>query len=79
MRGFIIFLLVAGLGFVFLRQKENQAPSPAAQSAVAQPTPRLTAAPRGQASENNWMKRALDRAADVRDNSRAQTKEAQDP
>ncbi len=79
MRGFIIFLLVAGLGFVFLRQKEGQTPSPPAKSAAAQPAAQLTPAPRGQASEHNWMKRALDRAADVRDKSRAQTKEAQDP
>ncbi len=41
--------------------------------------PELTPAPRGQASEYNWMKRSLDRAADIRDQARARTKEAQDP
>jgi hypothetical protein len=88
MRGFLIFVVIAGLGFFFIRQKENQTSSPVTKSAAAQAqaiaanpqsTPRLTPAPRGQASEHNWMKRALDRAADVRDNARAKTKEAQDP
>lgn len=87
MRGFVIFVVLAGLGFVFLRQKDHQTASspgkPAAQShsAAAKPTPapQLTPAPRGQASEYNYMKRALDRAASVRDKARAQTKEAQDP
>jgi hypothetical protein len=89
MRGFLIFLLAAALGLVYLRQKQDE-PSPTAakpaaqtqsQSAAAKPTPapQLTPAPRGQASEYNYMKRALDRASDVRDQSRAQTKESQDP
>lgn len=87
MRGFLIFAVIGGLGFVFLRQKEHQTTSASAKppvqtQAVAPkpaPKPQLTPAPRGQASQNNWMKRALDRAADVRDKARAQTKEAQDP
>jgi hypothetical protein len=89
MRGFLIFVLAASLGFVLLRQKQNESSSaaaaPAAQtqapSAAAKPTPtpQLTPAPRGQASEYNYMKRAIDRAADVRDQSRARTKESQDP
>jgi hypothetical protein len=87
MRGFLIVLVLGGLGFMFLRQKENQS-SPAtgkpplqshSTAAKASPLPQLTPAPRGQASEHNWMKRALDRAADARDKSRAQTKDAQDP
>ena len=87
MRGPLTFMLIAGIGGgLFLWQKRNQettgAPAtvPTAaqkQSAVAKPD--LTPAPRGQASEHNWMKRALDRAADVRDQARAQTKEAQRP
>jgi hypothetical protein len=83
MRGFLIFLVVAGLGFAFLRQKQNQASSatakPAAQTQAQPPAAQLTPAPRGQASEHNYMKRALDRAADVRDQSRAQTQQSQDP
>ncbi len=85
MRGFIIFLLVAGLTYVFLRQKQNETPPVAAGPGVTQavgakatPAP-LTPAPRGQASEYNYMKRALDRARDVTEQSRARTQEAQNP
>lgn len=84
MRGFLIFLVLAGLGVFFVLQKQNPT-SAAAKSAAIQssakevnsPPAQLTPAPRGQASQHNWMKRALDRAADVRDQSRAQTKDAQ--
>jgi hypothetical protein len=85
MRGFLIFVVVAGLGFLYLRQRQSEtSPTPAkpvaAQSAGAKATPApLTPAPRGQASEYNYMKRALDRARDVRDQSRAQTQDAQNP
>lgn len=86
MRGLVTFIMVAGIGGgLFLWQKQHeqkaapldtQAPS---QQHSATSKPALTPAPRGQASEYNWMKRSLDRAADVRDQARAQTKEAQDP
>jgi hypothetical protein len=85
MRGFIIFLIVAALGFLFLRQKHNETPpvldkTVAANAAQTKATPApLTPAPRGQASEYNWMKRSLDRARDVRDQSRSQTQESQKP
>jgi hypothetical protein len=87
MRKILIFLVIAGLGFLFLRQKQHEASSsPATKSVVAsnsaaksQPQVALTPAPRGQASEYNYMKRALDRAADVRDQARTQTKQSQDP
>ncbi len=85
MRGFLIFLIVAALGFVFLRQKQNDTPpatakSIATQSVGAKPTPApLTPAPRGQASKYNYMKRALDRARDVTEQSRARTQASQDP
>ena len=87
MRGFLIFLLFVGLGVVFWRQKQQEAASAPTKPVVSQsqsveakptPPPQLTPAPRGQASQYNYMKRALDRAADVRDQARAQTKEAQD-
>ena len=87
MRAFLIIAVVAGLGFVFLRQKQSETPPApaqpaAAQAASAKPAPvaaALTPAPRGQASEYNYMKRALDRAHDVRDQARAQTAAAQNP
>ena len=85
MRGFIIFLLVAGVAFVYLRQKQNETPPATAKSVATQPlgakpTPApLTPAPRGQASEHNWMKRSLDRARDVTEQSRAQVQENQKP
>jgi hypothetical protein len=85
MRGFLIFVVVAGLGYFFLRQKQSEALPPAdkpvaTQSVGAKPTPApLTPAPRGQASEYNYMKRALDRARDVTEQSRAQTQESQKP
>jgi Flp pilus assembly protein TadB len=86
MRGFLTFIAIAGIGGgVFLWQKQNEQKTASAetqnasrqQSAASQPA--LTPAPRGQASEYNWMKRSLDRAADVRDQARARTKEAQEP
>ena len=88
MRGVLIFLLAVALGLVFLHQKRQEAASPAtkpvatqAQSVGAKPAaaPQLTPAPRGEASKYNYMKRALDRAADVRDHAREQTKASQDP
>jgi hypothetical protein len=70
---------------LFFWQKQHEQKTPvsethlASQQQSATSAPSLTPAPRGQASEYNWMKRALDRAADVRDQARARTKEAQDP
>jgi hypothetical protein len=86
MRGPVTFIMVAGIGgglFLWQKQHEQEA-APTRSHAPTQPQPitskpALTPAPRGQASEYNWMKRALDRAADVRDQARAQTKEAQEP
>ena len=81
MRGFLTFIAIAAIGgglFVWQKQNEQKTePTPSASKQQAQEA--LTPAPRGQASEYNWMKRSLDRAADVRDQARARTKEAQDP
>jgi hypothetical protein len=85
MRAFLIFLVVAGLVYVFLRQRESETPPATAQPVATQavgpkatPAP-LTPAPRGQASKYNYMKRALDRAHDVTEQSRARTQESQNP
>jgi hypothetical protein len=85
MRAFVIFVIVAGLGFLYLRQRQSEtqpaiAKPVATQSVGAKPTAApLTPAPRGQASQYNYMKRALDRARDVTEQSRARTQEAQNP
>jgi hypothetical protein len=79
MRGLLIAVLIVGLGYVFLRQKESEKVArPLAAQSVAS-SPALTPVPRGQASQYNYMKRAVDRASDVRDQARARTQEAQDP
>ena len=80
MRGFLIFLVIAGLGYFFLRPEKNETPLAAAKPVVAQSVgTKLTPAPRGQASEHNYMKRALDRTRDVTEQSRARTQESQNP
>ena len=83
MRGFIIFALVAGVVFVYLRHNANETASAPAKPAAAQTSTTkpavapLAPAPRGQASEHNWMKRSLDRARDVTEQAQAQTQENQ--
>jgi hypothetical protein len=84
MRGFVTFTAIVAIGgglFYWQKQKEQQTPPTETRAAATQAAsqPALTPAPRGQASEYNWMKRSLDRAADVRDQARARTKEAQEP
>ena len=80
MRGFIIFILVAGVVFIYLRQKQNETPPAAPKPVAAKMTPApLAPAPRGQASEYNYMKRALDRARDVKEQSQARLQENQRP
>ena len=78
MRSFLVFAVLGGLGLFYLRQKHNE---PSAPAATAQPSNVATAKPMPSASvsEHDWMKRSLDRATAVRDQARAQTKEAQDP
>ena len=85
MRGLLTFMVIAGIGGgLFYWQKQNEQKPAPSETRVAGQQPaaakaELTPAPRGQASEYNWMKRSLDRAADVRDQARARTKEAQEP
>jgi hypothetical protein len=84
-RRFLIMAIIIGLGYLFLRQKQNEKSAvtgkPVATQSVAGKAapPLLTPAPRGQASQYNYMKRALDRAHDVTEESRARTQAAQDP
>jgi hypothetical protein len=82
MRPFLTFLVIAGLGALYYWQKHEAIqppikPKPAtSQNAALQPT-QPTQPP--QVSEHNWMKRSLDRASDVAQKVRAQTKESQEP
>jgi len=77
MRSFLIFVVVAGLGAIYLWQRhaETAAATTTAPNVVVQSKP----APSATVSEHDWMKRSLDRAADVAGKARQQTKEAQDP
>jgi hypothetical protein len=76
MRGFLIAIVLVGLGALSYWQKRAEAP--AHQPVASQPAiPSPTSAP--QVSDVNWMKRSLDRARDVAGKARAQAKENQDP
>ena len=84
MRAFIAIVVIAGLGGLYLWQKKSESPTaanadtePAAQH--ASPAPVTAASPVHQVSEHNWMKRSLDRARDVRDQARTQTRDSQNP
>ena len=78
MRGFILFALVTGVVFVYLRQHQDEPPPAPTKPIATHTTPApLAPAPRGQASEYNWMKRSLDRAHDVADQSRARAEQSQ--
>jgi uncharacterized protein HemX len=88
MRGFLVVVIAIGLGGVYHWQKQGAVPTQETVKAnVSQPhstpsaaTPRQEAVTQPQPlSEHNWMKRSLDRARDVRDNSAGQTKQSQDP
>jgi hypothetical protein len=55
MRGFVIFLVVAGIGggLFFLQKHTEQKPAPTEASAQAAPSPRQT-------YEHDWAKHSLD-------------------
>jgi hypothetical protein len=86
MRGFLIFVVVIGLGVLYYWQKHHEpaatatvkpaaAHSSSSQSTGSQPSP----APERSVSEHNWMKRSIDRASDVAKQSRQRTQQSQDP
>lgn len=86
MRIFGTIVVLAALGGIFLWQRNgerseagNAVSTALTRSATSSPAPAATARPSGEASEHNWMKRSLDRARDVRDQSRARTRDSQDP
>jgi hypothetical protein len=69
MRKFLIIAVLAGLGWLFVVQKRNEAPKTAPEKAMAQ-----NASPR-PVSEHNWMKQSLDRTNEVRRQVAQQRKE----
>lgn len=84
MRAFLALVVFAGLGYLFYLQKHSatDANAPAsAKSVAAQPAtaPNTQLAQPQQPAPQNWMKRSLDRATEVRDQARKQTRDSQDP
>ena len=74
MRRYLPFLIIAGLGILYLWQKSGEtAPVPNEHVSVVTPAP-----PR-QVSEHDWAKHSIDRAREVADQARKRTKDAQDP
>lgn len=85
MNAFFFLVVVAIIGIALWLQKHAETPHDAdtrtavelAEANPNSPAPRSSR--NGQISEQNYMKRALDRARDVRDQARAHTQSAQDP
>jgi hypothetical protein len=77
MRRYLPFLIIAGLGILYLWQKSGETASvpnePNEHASVVTPAP-----PR-QVSEHDWAKHSIDRAREVADQARKRTKDAQDP
>jgi len=93
MRGFLIVVVALALGFLYYKQKHNEQAQTAAVKATTtqtvaanrptavqvQPPQNAAPAQAQQPSGPNWMKRSLDRAREVRDQSAGQTRKSQDP
>jgi hypothetical protein len=63
MRTFVVLLAVAGLGWLFLAQKQHEHQKVATTQTAIVSKPPATPRP---VSEHNWMKRSLDRTSDVK-------------
>lgn len=64
MRTVVFLVVVAGLGWLFLAQKQREPEKPVVAPAVA--VSKQTAAAPRPVSEHNWMKRSLDRTNQVK-------------
>ena len=64
MRTFLVLVVVAGFGCLFLAQKKSEQEKRAVTPALAV-SKQIAATPR-PVSEHNWMKRSLDRTNDVK-------------
>ena len=74
MRRYLPFLIIAGLGILYLWQKSNE-PAPVPSEHASGVTP---AQPR-QVSEHDWAKHSIDRAREVAEQARKRTQDAQNP
>ncbi|MGH8102752.1 MAG: hypothetical protein ACREIW_15760 [Chthoniobacterales bacterium] len=74
MRRYLLFLIIAGLGILYLWQKSSET-APVSNEHASVVTP---AEPR-QVSEHDWAKHSIDRAREVAEQARKRTKDAQDP
>jgi len=85
MNAFFLLIVVAIIGLALWLQKHAETPHDADTRAAVElaevnPTsPARSPSPNGQLSPHSYMKRALDRARDVRDSARARTQQAQEP
>jgi cytoskeletal protein RodZ len=70
MRKFLVIVILAGLSWLFVVQKRNEAQKTAPAKSVTQ----AAASPR-PVSEHNWMKHSLDRANEVKRQVAQQRKE----
>ena len=85
MNAFFLLVVIAVIGVVLWFQKhsenghdaDNRAAVELAEKSGTSPQP--NSAPSAQTSPHSYMKRALDRAHDVRDQARARTQQAQEP
>lgn len=74
MRRYLPFVIIAGLGILYLWQKSSEpAPVPNEHASVEAPVQ-----PR-QVSEHDWAKHSIDRAREVAEQGRKRTRDAQDP
>jgi hypothetical protein len=75
MRRYLPFLIIAGLGIIYLWKQNKETPRAEIKrpAAAAQQTPE----PR-KVYEHDWAKHSIDRAREVMQKARAQTKESQE-
>ena len=75
MRTFIRFVIAVGIGGAVLLQKQREQAPPASTTKRASAAARPAGAPIEQPSQQNWPKRALDRAANVKRQAAEQRKQ----
>jgi hypothetical protein len=85
MNAFFLLVVVAIIGIAFWFQKHSETAHDADNRAAVElaeksgTSPQPSAGPNGQTSSHSYMKRAIDRAHEVRDQARGSTQAAQEP